>query len=37
MILTVEKLSETPALDVLARQLLGRTVYVAWPHLIEGL
>ncbi|KAI4465247.1 3' exoribonuclease [Holotrichia oblita] len=37
MILTIEKLLETPGLDVLARQLLGRTVYVAWPHLIEGL
>ncbi|GJQ70278.1 putative 5'-3' exoribonuclease [Trypoxylus dichotomus] len=37
MILTVEKLTKTPALDVVAREFLGKTVYVGWPHLTEGL
>lgn len=37
MILTIIHDGPPPALDILARELLGRVVYVAWPHLSEAL
>lgn len=36
MILKIKKES-VPNLDVLAKELLGTTIFVAWPHLVEAL
>ncbi|KAF5297711.1 hypothetical protein FQA39_LY12042 [Lamprigera yunnana] len=36
MILVIEKDNNLEATDAIAKDLLGKTVYVGWPHLIEA-
>ncbi|XP_071053139.1 5'-3' exoribonuclease 1 isoform X2 [Onthophagus taurus] len=37
MILTLKVNYDVPPLEEVAKDLLGKTVYVAWPHLVEAL
>lgn len=32
-----EEQAEIASTDVVAKELLGRSVYVSWPHLVEAL
>ncbi|XP_018322001.1 5'-3' exoribonuclease 1 isoform X2 [Agrilus planipennis] len=37
MIVSIVPKKDVPAIDVLAKKMLGSVVYVSWPHLVEAL